>query len=711
MNLLYPLIIGIFLMMSCSKEINKPIALKNPHEMVEHGHKRVDNYYWMRLTDEQKSSKQPDKQTQDVLEYIKSENDYTNDKLSPTKDLQEQLFNEIVGRIKKDDETVPYLENGYYYYYRYEDGKEYAINCRKKGSLEAKEEIYLDENKLAKGYDYFNVGGLSISPNNVWLAYAVDTLSRRTYEIFFKNLITGEVLKETIPNTTGYIAWANDNKTIFYTSKNKITLLSEKIYRHKLGTSSGNDIMVYHEKDDSFYIGVQRSKSGEYIIIYNSSTTVSDYQILKANNPDGTFKNFSPRLKDHEYDISHYKDKFFILTNLDAKNKRLMVTDKNNTEISNWREVINHDNEIHLLSMRIFQNHIVINDRKDGLRGFRILDQKYGNDHRITFDENTYSARFSVNEEFKTNILRFSYSSLQTPRSVYDYNMESKERILMKQQEVLGGYSPQEYLSERKYVIARDGAKIPVSIIFKKDIKSNGPQPLLLYAYGSYGSTIDPYFSSTRLSLLDRGFIFAIAHVRGSQIYGRKSYEDGKLLNKKNTFYDFIDVGKYLINNNYTNKTSLFCQGGSAGGLLIGAVVNMEPDMWGGALAAVPFVDVVTTMLDPTIPLTSNEWDEWGDPREKIYYDYMLSYSPYDQIDHTNYPNMLVTTGFYDSQVQYWEPLKWVAKLREHWLGSNDLFLKMNMDAGHSGKSGRFIRFKEYALEYAWMLNLVGIKK
>ena len=705
------LIIGFILFMSCSQNNDKPKAEKKPFEITTHGDTRIDDYYWMRLTDDQKSKEEPDLQTKKVIDYIDLENEYTNETLAHTKPLQEKLFKEITGRIKKDDSSVPYFENGYYYYYRYEKDKEYAVYCRKKGSLDSVEEVYLDENELADGHDYFAIGGMSISPNNAWLAYGVDTLSRRFYEIYFKNLKTGEIIKETIPNTTGYVAWANDNKTIFYTSKNQVTLLSEKIFRHSLRSDFKKDVLVYHEKDDSFYIGVQRSKSGEYIIIYNSSTLVSDYHILKADNPFEKFKNFSLRGTEHEYDISHYKDKFYILTNLNAKNKRLMETNEDKTEISNWKEVIPHDDKIHLLSMRIFQNHIVINERKDGLRGLKIINQTSGKSHRMSFDEDSYSARFSINEEFKTNILRYNYNSMTTPRSTYDYNMDTREQILMKQQEVVGGYDQNLYLSERIYVEARDGNLIPVSMVYRKNKKTDVSQNLLLYAYGSYGSTMDPYFSSTRLSLLDRGFIFAIAHVRGSQIYGRKSYEDGKLLNKKNTFYDFIDVGKYLIKNKYTDSNSLFCQGASAGGLLIGVVVNMEPSIWKGALAGVPFVDAVTTMLDPSIPLTSNEWDEWGDPREKEYYDYMLSYSPYDQVRKIKYPNMLVTSGFFDSQVQYWEPLKWVAKLRDNWINDNKLLLKMNMDAGHGGKSGRFIRYREYALEYAWMLDLAGIKE
>jgi oligopeptidase B len=471
------------------------------------------------------------------------------------------------------------------------------------------------------------------------------------------------------------------------------------------------DVLVYKEDDIEYYTGVYRSKSGKYIIIWNGSTLVSDYHILSADNPDGYFVNFTPRGTEHEYSITHYQDKFYIVTNWEAKNNRLMETSEDATDLSNWKEVISHRNDVHLLNIEIFDNHLVINERKDGLRSLRVINQSSGKDHYIDFGEKAFTAWISTNREFNTNILRYGYSSMVTPSSTYDYNMDTGEKTLMKQNEVVGGYDSDRYYSERLYAKARDGKKIPISLVYRKDLKTEVPQSLLLYAYGSYGSTNDPYFSSTRLSLLDRGFIYAIAHIRGSQIYGRQSYDDGKLLNKKNTFFDFIDAGKYLIDNNFTDSEQLFCSGGSAGGLLIGAVVNMEPSLWKGAIAGVPFVDVITTMLDPSIPLTSNEWDEWGDPREKEYYDYMLSYSPYDQVVDREYPNLLVTSGFFDSQVQYFEPLKWVAKLRDHWQGENKLFLHMNMDAGHGGKSGRFRRYRESALEYAFLLDLAGKKK
>ncbi len=698
-------------MTACSNNFSPPDVKKIPKELEMHNHVRTDNYYWMRLTDEQKSAKKYDSQTQDVVDYIDEETKYLNKSLKHTKPLQKTLYDEMVGRIKKDDQSVPYFENGYFYYSRYEKKKEYPIYCRKHKSLDNDEEIILDVNILAEGYDYFAIGGMSISPDNQWLAYGVDTLSRRFYKVFFKNLISGDTLKQTIPNTTGGVAWANDNKTVFYTSKNKITLLGEKIFRHKIETNYNQDDLIYVEEDETYYNGVYRSKSGQYIIIYNSSTLVSDYHILDADDPDGQFINFSPRGKKHEYDIQHYKDYFYIITNKDAPNNRLMRTKVGETDLTNWEEVISHRSEVHLLGLEIFKNHLVLSERKNGLRAIRIKNMVSGDDNYIDFQENTYSAYISTNEEYDTNILRYGYSSMLTPSSVYDYNMDTKEKKLLKQTEVVGkGYDRSLYDAETVYATSRDGVKIPIYLVYRKDLKKEAPQPLLLYSYGSYGSTSDPYFSSTRLSLLDRGFIYALTNVRGSQIFGRKSYEDGKLLKKKNTFYDFIDAAKYLVKENYTNSEQLFCSGGSAGGLLISAVINMEPELWKGAITAVPFVDVVTTMLDPSIPLTSNEWDEWGDPREENFYKYMLSYSPYDQIDKKVYPNTLVTSGFFDSQVQYWEPLKYIAKLRDFWQGDNKLYLYMNMDAGHGGKSGRFRIYKEIALEYAFLLDLINIK-
>ena len=695
-------------------DMKPPIADKKPHRTLVHGQDRVDNYHWIRLTDKQKLAKNnegwPDKQTMEVVSYINKENDYTRNKLKHTEKLQKKLYNEIVGRIKKDDTSIPYFDNGYWYYTKYEKGYEYPIYCRKKESLENEEEILMDVNQWAKGHDYFSLRNLSVSPNNKLLAFSVDTLSRRIYTIKIKNLETGKLLNDEIHGTEGSAAWANDNSTFFYTLKNKTTLLSEKIARHRLGDLQSEDEIVFTENDDSFYIGVYRSKSDKYIIIYNSSTLVSDYHILNADNPSGTFRQFSPREEEHEYSIEHFKDKFYIVTNWNATNFRLMETSEKSTVKQSWSEVIPHRKDVLLNDIDVFSKHLVISERKDGLPQIRIINQDNGNEHYIDFGEEAFSAYTSINPSFNTSLLRYQFSSLTTPSSTYDYNMDSKESKLLKRSEVVGGYESDKYQSERLYVTVRDGNKVPISIVYKKGLNKDGKNNLLLYAYGSYGSTIDPSFNSNRLSLLDRGFIYAIAHIRGSQAYGRQWYEDGKMFNKINTFNDFIDCSKFLIQEKYTDPNHLFAMGGSAGGLLMGAVVNMAPDLYKGVIAAVPFVDVINTMMDPSIPLTSNEWDEWGDPRNKKEYDYIMKYSPYDNVSNIDYPNMLVTAGYFDSQVQYWEPVKWVAKLREYKTGENELYLYTNMDAGHGGKSGRFRRYKELALNYAFLIDLAGIK-
>ena len=695
-------------------DMKPPIADKKPHRTLVHGQDRVDNYHWIRLTDKQKLAKNnegwPDKQTMEVVSYINKENDYTRNKLKHTEKLQKKLYNEIVGRIKKDDTSIPYFDNGYWYYTKYEKGYEYPIYCRKKESLGNEEEILMDVNQWAKGHDYFSLRNLSVSPNNKLLAFSVDTLSRRIYTIKIKNLETGILLNDEIHGTEGSAAWANDNSTFFYTLKNKTTLLSEKIARHRLGDLQSEDEIVFTENDDSFYIGVYRSKSDKYIIIYNSSTLVSDYHILNADNPSGTFRQFSPREEEHEYSIEHFKDKFYIVTNWNATNFRLMETSEKSTVKQSWSEVIPHRKDVLLNDIDVFSKHLVISERKDGLPQIRIINQDNGNEHYIDFGEEAFSAYTSINPSFNTSLLRYQFSSLTTPSSTYDYNMDSKESKLLKRSEVVGGYESDKYQSERLYVTVRDGNKVPISIVYKKGLNKDGKNNLLLYAYGSYGSTIDPSFNSNRLSLLDRGFIYAIAHIRGSQTYGRQWYEDGKMFNKINTFNDFIDCSKFLIQEKYTDPNHLFAMGGSAGGLLMGAVVNMAPDLYKGVIAAVPFVDVINTMMDPSIPLTSNEWDEWGDPRNKKEYDYIMKYSPYDNVSNIDYPNMLVTAGYFDSQVQYWEPVKWVAKLREYKTGENELYLYTNMDAGHGGKSGRFRRYKELALNYAFLIDLAGIK-
>ncbi len=686
-----------------------PIAKKQDSLLTIHGDTRVDPYFWMRLTDEQKNAEVPDEQTQEVLDYLNGENAYTKAVMIKTEPLQERLFDEIVGRIKKDDESVPYFSNGYWYYSKFEEGKEYRIHCRRKGNMEAPEEVFFDENERAEGQAYYALGGMSVSQDNKLLAFGEDLVSRRIYTIRFKNLETGEILADELTNAQGGGAWANDNETYFYTTKNSVSLLSEKIWRHKLGTAASNDVMVYHETDPSFYIGVGKTKSDQYIVIGESSTLVSDYLILDANQPEGEFKRFTPRGDNHEYSIEHFEDKWYILTNDQATNFRLMETPVDATDMSNWTEVIPHRDDVLLDGMEVFKEHLVVSERKNALSYLRVMNQKTHEEHYIDFGEEVYVAYISTNPEFETNLLRFGYSSMTTPVSTIDYNMDTREKDVKKVQEVVGGHNPDEYVTERLWATARDGAKVPMSVVYKKGVQKNGEAPLLLYAYGSYGATMDPWFSSTRLSLLDRGFIYVIAHIRGSQAMGRQWYDNGKMLNKMNTFNDYIDCSKYLIENDYTSSEHLYAMGGSAGGLLMGAVANMAPELYNGVIAAVPFVDVVSTMLDETIPLTTNEFDEWGNPKNKEYYDYMLSYSPYDNVEAKNYPNMLITTGLFDSQVQYWEPAKWCAKLRDLKTDQNILMMHTNMEAGHGGASGRFKRYRETALDYAFMMMLEGI--
>jgi oligopeptidase B len=684
--------------------IMPPVAEKKNKELVAHGDTRMDEYYWMN----DYFKKGPD--STHVVDYLKAENAYLDTMMAGTKNFQEDLFNEMKARIKEKDESVPVLNNGYYYYTRTEDGKQYYKFCRKKGSLEATEEILLDVDKMAEGSSYFSVAGFTVSPDNKLLAYGVDKLSRRQYTIYIKNLETGTLLTDEITNTESDPVWANDNKTIFYTSKNPVTLLSEKIMKHKLGTPASADVLVYEEKDESNYIGVQKTKSEKYIVISSSATLSSEYMLIDANAPDGPVKVFQPRMKDVLYSIDHWGDKFLIVTNKDAKNFKLVETPEAQTGVENWKDVIPHRSDVLVEGIDVFKDHWVITERKNGLLQLRIRNTGTGAEHYLDFGEPAYAAYATSNLEFNSGILRYSYTSLTTPNSIFDYNMETKEKKLMKEQPVLGGFNKNDYTTERIYATAGDGTKVPVSLVYKKGIKKDGSAPLLLYGYGSYGASMDASFSSSRLSLLNRGFIYAIAHIRGGQEMGRQWYEDGKLMKKKNTFTDFIDCGKFLINEKYTSAGHLYAMGGSAGGLLMGAIVNMAPELWNGVVAQVPFVDVVTTMSDPTIPLTTNEYDEWGNPANRDAYFYMKSYSPYDNVEKKNYPNMLVTTGLHDSQVQYFEPAKWVARLRAMKTDKNLLLFKTQLEAGHGGTSGRFDRLRETALQYAFLLALEGIQ-
>ncbi len=704
------LVFTFVVLFSCTKNIKKmsfkwpqasaPIAEKKAHLRTIHGESVDDPYYWMYDF----FGKGPD--SDKVVSYLTAENTYLKTMMAATEPLQKQLFEEMKGRIKEKDESVPHFLNGYYYYSRTEEGQQYYKYCRKKGSLEAPEEVLLDVDALAKDKAYYAIGGTSISEDNTLLAFAVDEVSRRQYTIYVKNLATGELLSDEIKNTEGDPVWANDNKTLFYTAKNPLTLLSEKIYRHVLGQKT--DELVYHEKDNTNYIGVGKSKNGKWLMIYSSGTLSSEIRLLDADKPSGDFKAFAPRKKEVLYEVTPLADRFLITTNEQAENFKVMQCPLNQTAPEFWKEYLPHDENILIESLSEFENHVVVQQRKNGLIALNVIDLKTGEKHLIGFDESTYDAGLGANPNYFTEVLRFNYTSLVTPASVFDYNLNTKKRQLKKQAEVLGGYDPAAYTSERLYVKARDGQVVPMSIVYKKGFKKDGKSPVLLYAYGSYGNSIDAAFRSTRLSLLDRGFAFAIAHIRGGQEIGRKWYLEGKLMKKMNTFYDFVDCADFLIEQNFTSAQHLYANGGSAGGLLMGVVANIAPDRFNGIIADVPFVDVVNTMLDEDIPLTTNEYDEWGNPNEKAAYDYMKSYSPYENVKAQNYPNMLVTTGLHDSQVQYFEPAKWVAKLRDTKTDNNILLLHTNMEFGHGGASGRFDYLKDIALNWAFLLALEG---
>lgn len=687
-----------------------PVAKKVAEELTVHGDTRIDNYFWMRLSDAQKEAETPDAQTQDVLDYLNAENDYADAVMADTDSLQEKLYNEIVARIKQDDQSVPVKIDGYWYYTRFEQGQDYALYCRKKGSLEAAEEIMLNGPEMGAKHSYFSIGTYGVSTNNNLIAFSIDTVSRRQYTLYFKDLATGQIFEDEIPNTTGGATWANDNKTVFYSKQDPVTLRSYQIYRHTLGTPVADDVLVYEEKDETFSCGIGKSKSKEYLLIGSSSTMSDEWHFLDANNPSGEWAVIQARERGLEYSVSQYKGDFYIVNNIDAQNFKISKAPIAKPGKANWSDVIAHREDVLVEGLSIFKDFLVIEERKAGLAQIRIRPWEGKNEHYIEFQDPAYTAYVAGTPEFDTNIIRYGYSSLTTPSSTYDYDVVARTNELLKQQEVIDAtFSIDNYTSERIMVPARDGALVPMSIVYRKDLDRTKANPLLLYAYGSYGASMDAYFSSVRLSLLDRGFIYAIAHIRGGQEMGRSWYEDGKLLKKKNTFTDFIDCADFLVKQNYSSPDHLYAMGGSAGGLLMGAVINMRPELWNGVIAAVPFVDVISTMLDESIPLTTGEFDEWGNPKDSVYYDYMKSYSPYDNIEAKNYPNMLVTTGYWDSQVQYWEPAKWVAKLREMKTDNNLLILSTNMKAGHGGASGRFLRFHETALEYAFLLNMEGI--
>ncbi len=679
-----------------------PLANKIPKELKIHGDVRVDEFYWLN-----------DRENPEVIDYLNKENDYYKQETKHTKIFQEDLFEEMKSRIKKDDSSVPYKYNGYWYITKYEKGKDYPIYTRKKESLDSIEELLFDCNIMAKDHSYFRLVGLNISPNNQFISYGLDTTGRRQYNLRIKDLKSNKVFKEEIWNTTGSSTWANDNKTLFYSLKDETTLRSEAIYKHRLNTNPENDELVFEEKDDTFGVGVYKTKSQKYLVISSYSTLTTEYQILNANNPDGIFKVFQARTRGLEYSISHFENYFYIVSNIDnAQNFKLSKTSENNTEKANWVDVISHREDVLLEGVDIFKDFLVVSERENGLNKIKISTWDNSTSYYLPFNSETYTAYTTSNIDFETTKLRYGYQSLVTPSSVIEFDMITKEKTILKEQEVLDvDFNKEKYTSKRLWANASDGSKIPISLVHHVDTEINSNTPLLLYAYGSYGSTIDPYFSTVRLSLLNRGFVYAIAHIRGGEYMGRQWYEDGKLFKKRNTFTDFIDSSKFLINNNYTSPEHLYAMGGSAGGLLMGAVINMAPELYNGVVAQVPFVDVITTMLDDTIPLTTGEYDEWGNPNDKEYYDYIKTYSPYDNITNKMYPNLLVTTGLHDSQVQYWEPAKWVARLRDLDKNTSKLYLDTNMDAGHGGSSGRFESLKEIASVYAFLFDLESINK
>jgi oligopeptidase B len=682
----------------CAKQSapEPPVAAVKPVVDTLFGDVRVDNYFWLR-----------DRDNPDVIAYLKAENAYTEAMMKHTEPLQEKLYQELLGRIKETDLDVPERIGDYYYYTRSEEGKQYKIYCRKKGSLDAPEEVLLDHNVLAEGKDFSDIGVYKVSPSQTLLAYSIDTLGNERYTLYVKDLTTGEMLSDNVPNTSE-VEWANDNKTLFYSTLDDAHR-PFKLFRHALGTDASKDVEIYHEPDEKFFLGLERTKSNKYLLIGLGSITSSEYWYLDADKPMGKFAVINPREPDHEYEVTHHDDKFYITTNDGAENFKVVAAPTKSPSKKNWKDVIAYDPAVKIDGVEAFANHLVVYKRENGLRGIHVINLKDDNEYDIDWPEPVYSFRGARNPEYNTNLLRFTYFSLTTPRTVYDYNMDTKSRELKKEYEVLGGYDRSQYQSERIFATASDGTQIPISMVYRKGMKKTGDNPLVLYGYGSYGISSDPWFSSNRISLLDRGFIFAIAHVRGGGEMGRPWYEDGKLLHKKNTFTDFIDCAEHLIAEKYTNSDMLAIEGGSAGGLLMGAVANMRPDLFKVVVAEVPFVDVINTMLDESIPLTVIEFDEWGNPKEEESYRYMVSYSPYDNVTAQAYPAMLITAGLNDPRVGYWEPAKWTAKLRAMKTDHNVLLLKTEMGSGHMGASGRYDYLKDIAFVYAFELDQLGI--
>ena len=684
-------------------EIKAPVAVRQPYTVTSPNGDRQDPYYWLR--DDTRTSPT-------VLDYLHQENDYVENYASAYQGLTDKLTNEIIGRIKQDDSSVPYTKGDYSYYRKFEQGKEYPIYLRK-SLKDGTEQVILDVNEMAKGKAYYAVSNWQVSPDQNLIAYVEDTSGRRQYTLKIRDLSTGKDLVDELTGLSGSIAWAKDSKTLYMVKNDPVTLLSTQVLQHSLGNDPTKAKVVYEEKDNSFYMGVGNSTDGNYVMIYSSSTVSSEMQVQDATKPDSAFVSLAPRERGVKYDADHVNGRWVIRTDWQAPNYQIMTVAADNIGTrANWQPLVAHSDTVFIQGFTAFKDYLAVNERSDGLRRIKVMPwNALDKATYVASDEAAYVAGFEVNPEQNTDWLRYTYTSLTTPASVYQLNMKTGEKQLLKQTEVPGGFDKANYATDRVWATARDGVKVPVSLLYKKDFKRDGTAPLYQYAYGSYGSSSDPYFRSSVLSLVDRGFVYAIAHIRGGQEMGRNWYEDGKLLKKINTFTDYIDVTDYLIKQGFVAKDKVFGMGGSAGGLLMGAVANMAPEKYRGLVAHVPFVDVVTTMLDESIPLTTNEFDEWGNPKQKAYYDYMLSYSPYDQVSKQAYPAMLVTTGLHDSQVQYFEPAKWVAKLRTHKTDGNPLLFKTTMEAGHGGKSGRFARQAQIAEEYAFILNLLGMNE
>jgi oligopeptidase B len=691
------LVLSLALVSAQAADPRPPVAKIIPKIDSSFGDIRTDNYFWLRQKD-----------NPEVISYINAENAYTDSIMKPTEALQKTLFDEMLARIKETDLALPDKQDDYYYYTRTEKGKPYVIHCRKKGSLDAPEEVILDVNELAKGHDFMSVGTVDVSPDHQLLLFSTDTIGSEMFSLHIKNLSTGQIYPEVVPDCGYETSWGNDNKTFFYTTRDDATR-PFKLWRHSLGTDPKNDVLVHHEKDSSFSISISRSRSKAFLIMTLTSMITSEVRYLDANNPTGEFKVIQPRQNGTEYYVQHRGDKFYIMTNDNAINFKLVEAPAADPGKQNWKDIIPGSDSVYLTGFDVFANWLTVYERRNALEQILVTDLKTNETHFIPFDEPVYTVGADANSEFNTDSLRISYMSLITPRSIYDYNMIKRSKTLKKQTEVLGGYDPNQYQEERLFAKASDGTMVPISLVYKKGLIKNGSNPLWLYAYGAYGISEDPYFSSNRLSLLNRGFVYAIAHVRGGSEMGRNWYLNGKLLHKKNTFTDFIACAEKLVADKYTSPEKLVGSGGSAGGLLIGAVSNMRPDLFKVIVAQVPFVDIINTMLDPSLPLTVEEFEEWGNPSKPDYYKYMRSYSPYDNVEAKAYPNMLLEGGLNDIRVSYWEPTKWTAKLRAMKTDTNRLLLKIEM-AGHGGLSGRYGRLKEIALEYAFAFDRLGIK-